>query len=189
MVSGIDKITFCHRRILFSLLAKELFTSLKFGTLSFPSLVKIASNISVCENFMKLLILVCCTADHVAQIVLKSLYSCLTEMEIYLTRQITGAFQTVSMSKPINYCSCSIFLPSRYGIISKTIIASRWNMLQKMTGPGSSVGRVSTPGNGRSQVLILGRDIPKSLKMILAAPRLALLRGRARTGQPSVRIM
>ena len=38
--------------------------------------------------------------------------------------------------------------------------------------------------------LILGRDIPKSLKIILAAPRLALrLMGWARTGHLSVRIM
>ena len=35
-----------------------------------------------------------------------------------------------------------------------------------------------------------GRDIPKSLKMVLVAPRLnSDLRGRARTGRPSVRII
>ena len=38
------------------------------------------------------------------------------------------------------------------------------------TGPGSSSGRVSASGKGRSRV----RDIPKSLKMILVAPHLAL---------------
>ena len=35
--------------------------------------------------------------------------------------------------------------------------------------------------------LIPGRNIPNSLKMVLAAPRLALrLKGRARTGQDNV---
>ena len=39
--------------------------------------------------------------------------------------------------------------------------------------------------------LILGRDIPKSLKIVLVAPRLALrLTGESyRTGRPSVRII
>ena len=40
------------------------------------------------------------------------------------------------------------------------------------TCPGSSVGRVSTPRNFTDS--IPGRDIPKSLKNVLAAPRLAL---------------
>ena len=38
------------------------------------------------------------------------------------------------------------------------------------TGPGSLVGRVSASGNGFDP----GRDIPNSLKVVLAAPRLAL---------------
>ena len=65
-------------------------------------------------------------------------------------------------------------------------------MAKDDTGPGSSVGRVSASWNARSQVRscvvlpwssILGRGIPKLLKMELAAPRLALrLTGTARTG-------
>ena len=42
------------------------------------------------------------------------------------------------------------------------------------TGPGSSVGRVSASGEWEVTGLIPGRDIPKSLKMFLASPRLAL---------------
>ena len=51
---------------------------------------------------------------------------------------------------------------------------------------------VECPLRGRDVAgSIPGRDIPKSLKMVLAAPRFAfrLRRGRAKTGRPSVRIM
>ena len=52
----------------------------------------------------------------------------------------------------------------------------RPNMVSIVSGPGSSVGRGSAPGNGKSRPVgsITGRDIPKSLKMVLAAPRSAL---------------
>ena len=44
-----------------------------------------------------------------------------------------------------------------------------------LTGHGNSISRVSAPGNGREAVgSITGRNIPKLLKMVLAAPRLAL---------------
>ena len=54
-------------------------------------------------------------------------------------------------------------------------------------GPDSSVGGRS----GEREVLgsIPGRDIPKSLKMVLAAPLHSDLRGRARTRRPIVRIL
>ena len=45
------------------------------------------------------------------------------------------------------------------------------------TGLSSSVGRVFAPGNIRSLGSIPCRDIPKLLKMVLAAPRLALIYG------------
>ena len=43
-----------------------------------------------------------------------------------------------------------------------------------LTGPGSSVGRVSAQRERAVTGLIPGRDIPKSLKIVLAGPRLAL---------------
>ena len=46
----------------------------------------------------------------------------------------------------------------------------RWT--SSSIGPGSSVGRVSALGKVMGS--IMGCDIPKSLKMVLAAPRLAL---------------
>ena len=45
-----------------------------------------------------------------------------------------------------------------------------------LTGPDSSVGVAQSVRSGEREVTgsIPGRDIPKSLKMVLAAPRLAL---------------
>ena len=58
-----------------------------------------------------------------------------------------------------------------------------------VTGPGNSVGRVSAEREVTGSNP--GRDIPNSLKMILAAlrSRHSDLLGRARTDRPSVRIM
>ena len=44
----------------------------------------------------------------------------------------------------------------------------------KTNWPSSLVGRVSASAKGRSRVRFPGNDIPESLKMVLAAPRLAL---------------
>ena len=53
-------------------------------------------------------------------------------------------------------------------------LTAKESFRSEQTGPASSVGRVSAPGNGRSHVRSRGPDIPKSLKMVLAAPCLAL---------------
>ena len=58
-----------------------------------------------------------------------------------------------------------------------------------ITGNGSSVGSVRF-GEREVTGSIPGCDIPKSFEMVLAAPRFdSDLRGRARTGRPSVRII
>ena len=58
--------------------------------------------------------------------------------------------------------------------VADRIYAYKITSDQKDNSNGSSVGRVSALGNRRSWVSISGRDIPKSLKIVLAAPRLAL---------------
>ena len=57
-----------------------------------------------------------------------------------------------------------------------------------LTDPGSSIGRVSSSGR-KVTGSVPGRDIPKLLKMVLVALRLARTRGIARTGRSTVRIM
>ena len=51
---------------------------------------------------------------------------------------------------------------------------ARWGYLPINTGPDSSVGRVSAPGNGRSRVRSRAATYQSRKKMLLAAPRLVL---------------